>query len=506
MQIQRDESTKGIGLDSHDSKEKMCPDIENLKLKEELKLSVSEPFDESPVPTFVIDSQHIVTFWNKACERMTGIPAERIIGTRDHWRPFYSTQQPLLADLIVSGNDEAAIKDSDAVMGITLVLPQVHYTKETFFPDMGDNGLWFCVSASPLSDASGKVVGAIETLQDISRQKTAESELQKVLHDMEQLVSKRTAQLAQANDRLEDDIRKREEAEDELLRRNAELIELNEKFSLAQEQLIQSEKLASIGQLAAGVAHEINNPIGYIFSNFGSLESYIAQLLEMLQAYEQAESCIASPEVRAQLASVRERVELDYVKEDMPVLLSESKEGIVRVRKIVQDLKDFSHVDSNHEWQWVDLHRGIDSTLNIVNNEVKYKADLIKEYGEIPEVECLASQINQVVMNIVVNAAHAIEGERGKITIRTGTKGENVWIEISDTGSGIPNEILPRIFDPFFTTKPVGTGTGLGLALSYGIIQKHQGRINVTSELGIGTCFRITLPIRRNLERGREKG
>jgi signal transduction histidine kinase len=163
----------------------------------------------------------------------------------------------------------------------------------------------------------------------------------------------------------------------------------------------------------------------------------------------------------------------------------------------VQDLKDFSRVDAHQQWQWADLHQGIDSTLNIVNNEVKYKADVVKEYGAIPEVECLPSQINQVIMNIVVNGAQAIEGRRGRITIRTGASGGNVWIEIADNGCGIPQAIQSRIFDPFFTTKPIGTGTGLGLSLSYGIIQKHRGRIEMQSEEGVGTTFRIELPIRR---------
>jgi signal transduction histidine kinase len=322
------------------------------------------------------------------------------------------------------------------------------------------------------------------------------------LDALEELVAKRTSQLAQANGRLEEDIRKREAAEAELLRRNTELTELNAKLSMAQEQLVQSEKLASIGQLAAGVAHEINNPIGYIFSNFGTLENYMASLFDMLNAYEDAESSICSPEVLKNVKAVRERIELDFLKEDIAALMSESKEGIVRVRKIVQDLKDFSRVDAHQEWQWANVHHGIDSTLNIVSNEVKYKADVIKEYGDIPEIECLPTQVNQVVMNIVVNAAHAINGPRGRITIRTGTEGANIWIEIADNGAGIPKEILSRIFDPFFTTKPIGSGTGLGLSLSYGIIQKHNGRIEVESEPNGGTRFRITLPIQHTLPEG----
>jgi signal transduction histidine kinase len=189
-------------------------------------------------------------------------------------------------------------------------------------------------------------------------------------------------------------------------------------------------------------------------------------------------------------------VDLDFVVSDVRVLMAESREGIERVRKIVADLKDFSRADTNQDWEWANLHDGIDSTLNIVNNEVKYKADVVKEYGDIPDVECLPSQINQVIMNIVVNGAHAIQGPRGRITIRTGTDGDHVWIEIADTGCGIPPAIRSRIFDPFFTTKPVGTGTGLGLSLSYGIIQKHGGRIEVESEEGVGTAFRIHLPVR----------
>jgi signal transduction histidine kinase len=292
-----------------------------------------------------------------------------------------------------------------------------------------------------------------------------------------------------------------ESAEAELLRRNRELTELNEKLSRAQEQLLQSEKLASIGQLAAGVAHEINNPISFVFSNFGTLDVYIVDLLRVLAQYEEAEPFIADQAMKTRIAALREQVELDYLVEDVPVLMSKSREGIERVRKIVQDLKDFSRVDGHQDWQWVDLHHGIDSTLNIVNNEVKYKADVVKEYGAIPEVECLPSQINQVILNIVVNGAQAITGARGRITIRTGRDGDKVWIDIADNGKGIPKAIQSRIFDPFFTTKPIGSGTGLGLSLSYGIIQKHHGRIEVQSEPGVGSTFRIELPIQQERDR-----
>ncbi|MBC7938377.1 MAG: histidine kinase [Chitinophagaceae bacterium] len=219
----------------------------------------------------------------------------------------------------------------------------------------------------------------------------------------------------------------------------------------------------------------------------------------MLAAYEAAEPLLAGTPVAAELSAMRHAIELDYLKEDVPQLMAESCEGIGRVRKIVQDLKDFSHVDSRQEWAWTDLHRGIDSTLNIVNNEIKYKADVVKAYGVLPEVQCLASELNQVFMNLLVNAAHAIDKDRGCIHIRTGSEGSGahatVWVEIEDDGCGIPKENLGRIFDPFFTTKPVSKGTGLGLSLSYGILQKHHGRLDVDSEVGRGTRFRITVPV-----------
>ncbi|GAA4428738.1 ATP-binding protein [Acidovorax lacteus] len=283
----------------------------------------------------------------------------------------------------------------------------------------------------------------------------------------------------------------------ELLQANKDLKTLNARLSDAQNKLMQSEKLASIGQLAAGVAHEINNPIGFIFSNFGTLEQYLGDLFDILQAYEDAEASIQDPTVLMRLRTLKSERDLAYLKDDIPTLMHESRDGIQRVRKIVQDLKDFSRVDARQEWETVSLHHGIDSTLNIVNNEIKYKADVIKEYGDIPEVQCLPSELNQVFMNLLVNAAHAITAERGTIRIRTGTHGAHVWVEVSDNGCGIAPENLARIFDPFFTTKPVGKGTGLGLSLSYGIVQKHGGRMEVCSELGQGTSFRVTLPIQQ---------
>ena len=292
------------------------------------------------------------------------------------------------------------------------------------------------------------------------------------------------------------------ERSDTLRRERDELAALAKRLEDAHNQLLQSEKMASIGQLAAGVAHEINNPVGYVNSNLKSLDAFIGDILELLDAYEAAADALPA-ERRTGLAKLREKLDIDFLKTDVVAILKESQEGIDRVKKIVQDLKDFSHVDEG-SFNWANIHAGLDSTLNIVRNEIKYKADVVKEYGDIPAIECLPSQLNQVFMNLLVNAAHAMPAEgRGTIRVRTGRSGdETVWIEMSDNGCGIPEANLSRIFDPFFTTKPVGKGTGLGLSLSYGIIQKHHGKITASSAPGNGTLFRITLPVHQPAEPG----
>jgi signal transduction histidine kinase len=303
--------------------------------------------------------------------------------------------------------------------------------------------------------------------------------------------------LRRSHDALEDKVRARTL---DLSAANAALTEekarqqmLIKKLENAHNQLLQSEKMASIGQLAAGVAHEINNPVSFVSSNLGTLADYAQALLDLLGAYEGYETLLPD-EARQALALHKAAAELPYLRDDLPQLLSQSADGLQRVKRIVEDLKDFSRVDEA-EWQWANLEQGLESTLRVVWNELKYKAEVVREYAGIPEIECLASQLNQVFANLLVNAAQAME-RPGTITLRSGCSEDCVWIEIADTGVGIRPEHLPRIFEPFFTTKPVGKGTGLGLSLSYGIVKKHAGSIDVTSAPARGTTFRITLPIR----------
>ena len=261
----------------------------------------------------------------------------------------------------------------------------------------------------------------------------------------------------------------------------------------AQMQLMHAEKMASLGQLAAGIAHEINNPIGFVSSNLGSLERYLEEVISLVEAYARGAAASADRAVFAEATELRRQLDYDFLCDDARQLLVECRDGIDRVRKIVQDLKGYSHV--GNDWQWADLHEGLDSTLNIARNELKYHCTVIREYGDLPQICCMPSQINQVFMNLLVNAAHAIEGQ-GEIVIRTARFGDDaVQIHISDTGKGIPPENLSRIFEPFFTTKKVGQGTGLGLALSWRIVERHHGRLEVKSEPGKGTTFILTLPV-----------
>jgi len=559
---------------------------------------LSQILENSPVATFVIDKSHRVTHWNSACAQTTGREASDMLGRDDPWRAFYPSHKPMLADLIVDGRVK---EESERLYGERCrPSPNIAnaYEVESFFPDFGEGGRWLFFTAAPIMDMHGEVVGAIETLQDVTRRRQAEDELRRHRNELESMIADRTAELLSTHHELEAFLENASvgiiaTANNRVLRGNkkfAEMFELgdisphgletrrlfksdedfmalehiarpvlsqgdsllhemevctlsghrlwvqiiayvanpseptagtwwllqdrtevrrvqqelelnyerikqtNSRLEEAQNQLLQSEKMASIGQLAAGVAHEINNPIGFVSSNLGSLRGYIEPLFGLMALLKRLPASALPDELTAELARVDAAVDLDFVQEDLPQLLNESEEGLSRVKKIVQDLKDFSRVD-HADWQDADLNAGLNSTLNVVMNEVKYKAEVRKNYGSLPPVRCIAAQLNQVFMNLIVNAAHAIP-ERGTITLSTRAEGDWVCIEVADTGTGMTEEVKRRIFEPFYTTKPVGKGTGLGLSLSFSIVQKHGGRIEVDSEPGNGTRFRVWIPVR----------
>jgi len=276
--------------------------------------------------------------------------------------------------------------------------------------------------------------------------------------------------------------------------KNSELEDAYEKLKNTQTQILQQDKMASIGQLAAGVAHEINNPMGFISSNIGTLDKYVRRLVEFIDAQAEALESLKAVEALEQLNNTRKKLKLDYIVNDIKDLIKESLDGADRVRRIVQNLKSFSRVDEA-EKKHVDINECIKSTITIVWNELKYKATLTKEYGELPLTKCYPQQINQVFMNLLVNAAHAIE-KQGDIKIKTWHEDGFIFASVSDTGHGIPNDQLNKIFEPFFTTKEVGKGTGLGLSITYDIVKKHDGDIFVESVLEKGTIFTVRLPVK----------
>ena len=282
-----------------------------------------------------------------------------------------------------------------------------------------------------------------------------------------------------------------------LVVKNKKLDEALRHLRETQAQAVQAEKMASIGQLAAGVAHEINNPIGFIGSNLEALADYFQDYETLLDRYRNLGTMIfdngkADPGEIQAIRELEQELEIEYLKDDIPELLQDCIDGTRRVGRIVADLKNFAH-PGNDRQMLIDINQGLESTLNVVANELKYKATLNKEFQEIPPVEGFPQKLNQVFMNILVNAAQAIE-EKGQITIRTSAAEGKVWVAISDTGSGIAPENLTKIFDPFFTTKDVGKGTGLGMNIAYNIVKEHGGDIKVESELGKGTCFTLSLP------------
>lgn len=279
--------------------------------------------------------------------------------------------------------------------------------------------------------------------------------------------------------------------------KNNELEKAYKELKSAQSQILQQEKMASIGQLAAGIAHEINNPVGFIMSNLNSLQKYCDRFVDFIKAQEDAIKEISLYQLKAELIDrlkkYKKSQKIEYMMEDVHDLIKESIEGAERVKRIVQDLKSFSRVDEA-EFKMADINEGLESTINIVWNELKYKVTLKKDYGDIPLTKCNPGQLNQVFMNILVNSAQSIE-KKGEIHVKTWHKDEDIYISISDTGCGIPRENINRIFEPFFTTKEVGKGTGLGLSIAYDIVKKHKGEIIVQSEIGKGTTFIIKIPI-----------
>ncbi|MDY0362157.1 MAG: ATP-binding protein [Desulforegulaceae bacterium] len=312
--------------------------------------------------------------------------------------------------------------------------------------------------------------------------------------------------IKEKNKQLQNEVFKRKTAEKNLYEynKNLESIILEKTQNLestvrrlktAQSQLVQSEKMASIGQLSAGIAHEINNPLGFIKTNFSTLQQYAKGVIDLLRSYEKLETAKPNEFEKCitQINMLKKDIGFEFIKNDIDSIFDETKEGIERILSIIADLKFFAHKETNDKIP-VDIHQCINSTLNVIHNEIKYKARIIKDFGDLPKIKCYPQRINQILTNLIINAAQAIK-KSGTITIKTFIQNNFCVIQISDTGEGIPSNIRDKIFDPFFSTKPVGQGTGLGLHVVYDLVKKHGGTIKLESEIDKGTSFFVYLPL-----------
>ncbi len=334
--------------------------------------------------------------------------------------------------------------------------------------------------------------------------------------ELERRVRERTVELASANDLMKKEITERKHAHEAMRLAYKELEQINYELKEVQSQIIQSEKLASIGQLAAGVAHEMNTPVGFVLNNFEALENYTEKFKDLLKMYNEfimEIETLEKTELMNKINDIREKwnfMKMDFILEDIHDLFNDSKEGLERVINIIQNLRDFSRVDQTEDLEDYNINDGIRTTLIVAMNEIKYNADVKTDLSNLPLILCNSGQINQVFLSILVNAAQAITSqerdERGTITIRTYAEDNEVVCEISDDGSGIPSDKLSKVFDPFFTTKPVDMGTGLGLSISRDIIvNKHKGKLFVDSTVDVGTKFTIKLPIERKKPNEQDK-
>lgn len=355
-----------------------------------------------------------------------------------------------------------------------------NYMADVVLKSFSGDQVPMAMSCSRLVDDDATLSGFILVLQDNSARIEAEQAKSKAFEQ----AFKFNEELRRVNDAMEE--------------KNLELEGAYKQLKDSQVQILQQEKMASIGQLAAGVAHEINNPMGFITSNIGTLGKYFDRMKIFLDHQQKLIDEKTVAEDHQEIKAERKKLKIDYLIEDSRDLIEESLDGADRVKAIVQNLKTFSRIDQEQEHD-ADINQCLETTLSIAWNELKYKVTLEKDFGSLPLLKCYPQKLNQVFMNLLVNGAQAIE-DKGIIKIRTWHEQDDIFVSISDTGSGIAEENLVRIFEPFFTTKEVGKGTGLGMSISYEIIKEHGGEITVASTVGEGTIFTIRLPLNTQQE------
>ncbi len=446
---------------------------------------------------YMLDPEGRVSSWNQGAESINGYREDEILGK--------SVSCLYLPEDVESGKPEKELKEAAAVG---------RFQDESYRIRRDGSCFWANATITALRDRNGRLRGFAKVVRDITERKLTQEALQKAYDNLERRVAERTVELVRANKRLRREIIERKQMEKELRDSEAQLRQQTQqlqqalhKLKQAQAQLVQSEKMSSLGQLVAGVAHEINNPVSFIYGNLNYAEQYFQQLLDLIELYQQY-----YPQPSAEIQAQIQLIDLDFVTLDLPKLLHSMKVGADRIYQIVRSLRNFSHLD-RAEKQPVNIHEGIDNTLLILQSRLKPcpghpTLEVVKEYGDLPLVDCYAGELNQVFMNILSNAIDALEESfvmgycssgHGKGQIRIWTEMINadwVAIHIADNGVGITEEVKQRLFDPFFTTKPVGKGTGLGLSISYKIVvEKHGGHLKCFSSPGQGTEFAIEIPL-----------
>ncbi len=314
-------------------------------------------------------------------------------------------------------------------------------------------------------------------------------ELAKTFNEMAESLQERSQALLDLNRQLEAKV---EERTRELQKSHAEARQAYLELKDTQVQLVQSEKMASLGQLVAGIAHEIKNPLNFIYGNTDFLKKYVEGLKALIHLFE--EGAGVDPSLRQKEAELKKEINYDFIRQDLDTLIENLEEGAKRIHAIIGDLRTFSRMDSD-ELRPVDIHEPMELALNLLRHEYRDRISVHKDFGQLPKVECHSGKLSQVFMNVLANACQAINGN-GEIQIRTFRENGRVVIEVEDNGEGIEEAHLNKVFEPFFTTKPVGKGTGLGLSISYGIIRQHHGTISVQSRKNQGTTFRIELPVK----------
>ncbi|NCO51207.1 MAG: GHKL domain-containing protein [Deltaproteobacteria bacterium] len=421
-----------------------------------------DPAKNYSLPTPLLLPNDIGLLWQHAPIALASLAADgRIRAANQRWCDFTGQQNfPLAVDRVVHASQLAALRQM--LLDVSLNYRQGNLELQLHRKD--GEYRWFQLRCLPLNDTSDSCLTA--AFYEMTDAGMAEEQLIAINASLQVLVNEQTRHLQDVNQQLQE----------------------------TQSKILQSEKMASIGLLAAGVAHEINNPLGFINSNLNSLERYLKKIRTYIKLQTQVLHQGANAEQLAELQQQRRQLKLDLVLDDAGDLISESLEGTSRVQKIVLDLKSFSRLDKGDE-QAINLNECLETTIGIAWNELKYKVDLEKNYGALEPLYCLPQQLNQVFLNILINAVQAID-KQGKILIKTWQAENKQYVSITDNGCGMPAEVCAQIFEPFFTTKKMGQGTGLGLSISYDVIKKHGGEITVNSQVGRGTTFTLCLPCR----------